>query len=132
MNLDTASNWARIFDFGSGTSTFMFLTPKNGSNVKNRFGIKNNNSSQQIIEGTSALPIGGWYHVAVTLNGSNGTLYVRSNSKDLELSITSIIFILSSITSHNEVPGHKLERAISPYDRAWCRLRFHIKAPLAN
>ena len=28
VNLDTASNWTRIFDFGSGTSTYMFLTPK--------------------------------------------------------------------------------------------------------
>jgi len=28
------------------------------------------------IDGTAALPIGGWHHVAVTLNGSTGTLYV--------------------------------------------------------
>ncbi|XEC95851.1 LamG-like jellyroll fold domain-containing protein [Paenibacillus tarimensis] len=76
VNLDTASNWMRIFDFGSGTSTYMFLTPKNGSNGNIRFGIKNNNSSTQIIDGTSALATGGWHHVAVTLNGSTGTLYV--------------------------------------------------------
>ncbi|MDQ0064097.1 LamG-like jellyroll fold domain-containing protein [Paenibacillus harenae] len=76
VNLDTASNWTRIFDFGSGSSTSMFLTPKNGANGKIRFAIKNNNSSEQIIEGQSALPTGGWHHVAVTLNGSTGTLYV--------------------------------------------------------
>ncbi|GBG08563.1 hypothetical protein PAT3040_03150 [Paenibacillus agaridevorans] len=76
VNLDTASNWSRIFDFGSGTSTYMYLSPKNGANSKIRFAIKNNNSSEQIIEGQSALPTGGWHHVAVTLNGSTGTLYV--------------------------------------------------------
>jgi hypothetical protein len=76
VNLDTVRNWTRIFDFGSGTSTSMFLTPKNGANGKIRFAIKNNNSSEQIIEGQSALPTGGWHHVAVTLNGSTGTLYV--------------------------------------------------------
>ncbi|KRE32653.1 LamG-like jellyroll fold domain-containing protein [Paenibacillus sp. Soil522] len=76
VNLDTVSNWMRIFDFGSGTSTYMFLTPKNGSNGKIRFAIKNNGSSEQIIEGQSALPTGGWHHVAVTLNGATGTLYV--------------------------------------------------------
>jgi hypothetical protein len=76
VNLDAASNWMRIFDFGSGTSTYMFLTPKNGANGKIRFAIKNNGSSEQIIDGTSALATGGWHHVAVTLNGATGILYV--------------------------------------------------------
>lgn len=76
VNLDTASNWTRIFDFGSGTSTYMYLSPKNGANGKICFAIKNNNSSEQIIDGQSALETGGWHHVAVTLNGSTGTLYV--------------------------------------------------------
>ena len=75
VNLDAVSTWMRIFDFGSGTSTYMFLTPKNGSS-KIRFAIRNNGSSEQIIDGTSALPTGGWHHVAVTLNGATGTLYV--------------------------------------------------------
>ncbi|WP_307204969.1 LamG-like jellyroll fold domain-containing protein [Paenibacillus harenae] len=74
--LDAVSNWMRIFDFGSGTSTNMFLTPKNAANGKIRFVIKNNGSSEQIIDGTSALAAGGWHHVAVTLNGATGTLYV--------------------------------------------------------
>ena len=51
VNLDAVSNWMRIFDFGSGTSTNMFLTPKNGANGKIRFAIKNNGSSEQIIDG---------------------------------------------------------------------------------
>jgi hypothetical protein len=76
VNLDSVRNWTSIFDFGSGTSTSMFLTPRNGANGKIRFAIKNNNSSEQIIEGSSALQTGGWHHVAVTLNGSTGTLYV--------------------------------------------------------
>ena len=75
VNLDAVSNWTRIFDFGSGTSTYMFLTPKNGSS-KIRFAIKNNGSNEQAIDGSSALATGGWHHVAVTLNGATGTLYV--------------------------------------------------------
>ena len=54
----------------------MFLTPKNGANGKIRFAIKNNGSAEQIIDGQAALPTGGWHHVAVTLNGSTGILYV--------------------------------------------------------
>ncbi|KRE92085.1 hypothetical protein ASG89_34090 [Paenibacillus sp. Soil766] len=75
VNLDTVSTWSRIFDFGTGGNTYMFLTPK-GSTSKIRFAIKLNGSSEQIINGTAALPTGGWHHVAVTLNGSTGTLYV--------------------------------------------------------
>jgi hypothetical protein len=76
VNLDSVKNWTRIFDFGSGITNNMFLTPKNGANGKLRFAIKNNGSSEQIIDGQSVLPTGGWHHVAVTLNGSVGTLYV--------------------------------------------------------
>jgi hypothetical protein len=79
VNLDAVSNWNRIFDFGSGTSTYMYLTPKNGVNGKIRFVIKNNNSSEQQIDGTAALPTGGWHHVAVTLDGATGILYVDGN-----------------------------------------------------
>ena len=32
--------------------------------------------AEQIIDGTSALATGGWHHVAVTLNGATGILYV--------------------------------------------------------
>ena len=80
VNLDTVSNWMRIFDFGSGSSTNMFLTPKNGANGKIRFAIKNNGSAEQIIDGQAVLPTGGWHHVAVTFNGSTGILYVDGRS----------------------------------------------------
>ncbi|WP_372661900.1 LamG-like jellyroll fold domain-containing protein [Cohnella sp.] len=88
VNLDTASNWTRIFDFGSGSATSMFLTPKNGANGKIRFAIKNNNSREQIIDGQSALATGGWHHVAVTLNGSTGTLYVDGSEVGSNTSMT--------------------------------------------
>ena len=68
-------NWQRIFDFGSGTSNYLFLSPKNGANGKLRFAIKNG-GGEQIIDGNAVLPSGGWHHVAVTLSGTTGTLYV--------------------------------------------------------
>jgi hypothetical protein len=74
VNLNTVTNWTRIFDFGTGTTNYMFLTPKNGTTI--RFAIKSASSTEQVIDGTAALPTGGWHHVAVTLNGSTGTLYV--------------------------------------------------------
>jgi hypothetical protein len=53
----------------------MFLSPQNGANGNIRFEIKNG-SAVRTIEGTSALATGGWHHVAVTLDGTTGMLYV--------------------------------------------------------
>ncbi len=70
-------NWQRVFDFGSGTSVNMFLTPKNGANGNLRFAITTSGGAgEQRIDGTAALTSGGWHHVAVTLSGTTGTLYV--------------------------------------------------------
>jgi hypothetical protein len=76
VNLNTVSNWARLFDFGSGTTNYMFLSPKNGANSKVRFAIRTPAVAEQIIDGAAALPTGGWHHVAVVLSGATGTLYV--------------------------------------------------------
>jgi hypothetical protein len=76
--LDTVSNWSRLMDFGTGTLAYMFLSPKNGTTNVVRFSITPGGSAnQQLIDGTSALPTGQWTHVAVTLSGGIGTLYVN-------------------------------------------------------
>jgi fibronectin type 3 domain-containing protein len=70
-------NWQRVFDFGSGTAVNMFLSPKNGANGKPRFAITTSGGNgEQRIDAASALTSGTWHHIAVTLSGSTGTLYV--------------------------------------------------------
>jgi O-glycosyl hydrolase len=76
--LDTISNWSRVFDFGTGTSVNMFLTPRNGVTGAVRFAITTGGAGgEQQITGSSALPTGTWTHVAVTLSGNTGILYVN-------------------------------------------------------
>lgn len=76
VKLDSISTWSRIFDFGTGTSRNMFLTPRGGSNVI-RFTITTGGySAEQQINGTAALPTGAWKHVAVTKSGNLAILYV--------------------------------------------------------
>jgi hypothetical protein len=67
-------NWQRIFDFGNGTGQYLFLTPRSAAG-RLRFAIKNG-GAEQALE-TSPLPIGQWNHVAVTINGNSGSLYVN-------------------------------------------------------
>ncbi|MEK7951422.1 LamG-like jellyroll fold domain-containing protein [Luteolibacter sp. Y139] len=79
------NNWQRIFDFGNGTGSYLFLTPKSGSNTL-RFVIYQN-GTESALE-TSVLPTGTWTHLAVTLGGGTGKLYVNGNLADTETGIT--------------------------------------------
>jgi hypothetical protein len=80
-DLDSLPTWARLFDFGSGsvgatTGAYMMLTPKSSAS-KIRFAITTSGyNNEQGIESASVLPVTGWHHVAITLNGATGTLYV--------------------------------------------------------
>lgn len=79
VNLGSTQNWTRVFDFGQNTTINMFLTPRAGvGGTPPRFAITVGGSGQeQQITGNSALPTNQWVHVAVTLGGTTGTLYVN-------------------------------------------------------
>ncbi len=73
---NAARNWERVFDFGGGTDRHMFFTPR-ASNGRARFSMTLTGfNGSRFIESSSALPTGRWVHVAVTLAGRQGTLYV--------------------------------------------------------
>jgi hypothetical protein len=94
------SNWQRIFDFGAGQGRYMFLSPRSNTGVV-RFAITTNNGvGEQAIVGTAALPSGQWVHVAVTLAGATGTLYVNGAVAGTNTSMTTAPFRMSS-TSQN-------------------------------
>jgi len=72
--------WQRLFDFGSGTTSNMFLTPENGTTNVLRFAITtagNAAGAESILDGLGALAPG-WHHVAVSIDGStmSMTLYL--------------------------------------------------------
>ncbi len=69
--------WQRVFDFGTGTTNYFFLTPRSSAGTM-RFAITiNGNGSEQQINAPSALPTNSWCHVAVTLDGAKGLLYLN-------------------------------------------------------
>jgi hypothetical protein len=72
------ANWSRLFDLGTGTTTYAFLVPDNGSNGNLRFAITTNgNQNEERIESPNPLPTGTWEYVAVTSAQGVGTLYVN-------------------------------------------------------
>ncbi len=77
VKADSLSNWARIFDFGTGVTDYMFLTPDAGTTNALRFAITTSGGGgEQQLNGPT-LTTGTWYHLAVVLSGNTGTLYVN-------------------------------------------------------
>ena len=76
VKLNALSTWARLFDFGTGTGDFMFLTPT-ASPSGVRFGITTSGSgNEQSINYTNNLSLGVWHNIAVTFAAGIGILYV--------------------------------------------------------
>ncbi len=79
VKLDNLKMWARIFDFGMGENTNMFLTVHGGTSVP-RFAITvGGTASEEIINAGRPLPIGEWVHIAVSVNYSTGvgSIYIN-------------------------------------------------------
>ena len=86
VKLDSIATWARVLDFGTGTTNYMFLTPQSSAGVV-RFAIRTPAVSEQDLDGSFTVPSGAsapWTHIAVTFalnSGSTtnytGTLYVN-------------------------------------------------------
>ena len=77
LTTKTSATWERMFDFGTGTSKYMFLTPDDSSGYV-RFAITTGgNGSEQRLQSSTALPVNAWSFLAVTLSGTTATLYVN-------------------------------------------------------
>ena len=87
VSIGQVITWSRIFDFGTGTSDYMFLTVDAGSGP--RFAIRTSGSGgeQQVNYGTE-LSTGTWTHVAITLSGGTATLYVNGTAVASNTSMT--------------------------------------------
>jgi DUF1680 family protein len=78
VNPAATRSWARLFDFGTGTARYLFLAASTGAGTGPRFAITTGGSgAEQRIVSTQPLPLNAWSHIAVTLAGATGTLYVN-------------------------------------------------------
>ena len=70
-------HWPRIFDFGTGTNDYMFMTPQRR---RRRPPLRDHHQRERSGAATHRrrqLPLNTWSHVAVTLSGKTGTLYLN-------------------------------------------------------
>ncbi|MFI5795749.1 beta-L-arabinofuranosidase domain-containing protein [Streptomyces sp. NPDC051677] len=74
------AGWTRIFDFGNDTTRYLYLAARNASGVP-RFAVTTGGAGgEQGINGTAALPLNQWSHLAVTIAAGAGTLYVNGTA----------------------------------------------------
>ncbi|MEV6813126.1 beta-L-arabinofuranosidase domain-containing protein [Micromonospora sp. NPDC051296] len=83
VRLAASQTNAKIFNFGTGSSVYLSLSPWVSASMGPRFAITTSGTNnEQRIDGTSnSVPVGEWAHVAVTIStaGSIGRLYVNGN-----------------------------------------------------
>lgn len=124
VNPTQNTTWSRLFDLGTGTGDYMFLTLDNGSAL--RFAITTGGAGgEQQITGTGILPTNDWSLVTVTLSGTTGTLYVNGvpvgSNGDMTLHPSSLGSTTQNWIGRSEYNDPYLNAAVDDfniYDRA--------------
>ncbi len=87
VKLTSLDTWARIFDFGDNTTSYMFLTPQS-STGRPRFAIRTPSIGEQIVDSSTTIPLGVWTNIAITLNGSTARLYINGVERGVNAGVT--------------------------------------------
>ena len=118
INLDTISTWSRVFDFGTGTTVNMFLTPRSWTGAV-RFAITIGGAGgEEQIDGNDALPSGVWTHVAVTIQGGKGILYVDGvevGSNNMTLTPNSLGFTTQNYIGKSQYDDPYLNGSVDDF-----------------
>jgi hypothetical protein len=76
VKMDVKTNYMRVFDFGTGTGKYMFLSIQGGSDNVMRYDIKNWGSEQRL-DCNYTLPLDTWTHFAITQSGNTCSMYIN-------------------------------------------------------
>jgi hypothetical protein len=83
-------SWQRILDFGSGTSSYMFLCPRQGTSGNMRFGIRSATVNEQIVNSPGLLDVG-WHHVAVAIDSTARTITLYVEGERIASGATAVL-----------------------------------------
>jgi hypothetical protein len=126
VNPTATPTWSRIFDFGSGTGVYMFLATSAGTTPRFAITINGNAAgAEQVINAPQPLPLGQWTHIAITLTGTTGRMYVNgamvAQNANMTLSPSSMGNTTQNYIGRSQYPDPLLNAAVDDfqiYDRA--------------
>jgi hypothetical protein len=103
VNFDSsnANSWQRIFDFGSGTTNYMFLSPRQATNGSIRFAIRQTTSTAESgVNAPAKLPTS-WHHVAVMIDGTAKTMQLCLDGQVMASGATLVLPKDLGVTTQN-------------------------------
>jgi hypothetical protein len=103
VSFDTAStgSFQRIFDFGTGTTAYLFLTPRVSTNGVIRTAIRNTNSTAESLVNSPAVMSTGWHHVAVVIDGAGKILQLCLDGEVVGSGPTTVLLSDLGSTTQN-------------------------------
>ena len=80
VQIHAQSNWARLFDFGTAKTSFVYLAPEGATGM--HFGMASPSGAPYDLESATPIPAdGAWHHAAVTVDANDSvTLYIDGAS----------------------------------------------------
>jgi concanavalin A-like lectin/glucanase superfamily protein len=72
--------WQRVFDFGRDTQHYFFLSPRDATGMIQCAITPDASTYNQVIESQIPFPTNQWSHVALTMDGQQGVLYLNGNA----------------------------------------------------
>ena len=96
---NTGNAWQRVFDFGTGTTAYMFLTSNNGSRIV-RFAIRSTAVGEQIVNAPAALTTG-WHHVAIVIDSVTMRLQLYQDGTLAASGATTVLPKDMGVTNQN-------------------------------
>ncbi len=91
FNTTNTGSWERIFDFGTGTTAYMFLTPRQGTSGAMRFAITiSSNGSESGLNSPTNLSAG-WHHVVAIIDGTAKTMQLCLDGEVVASGPTAVV-----------------------------------------
>jgi len=119
--------WQRLWDFGTGEDSYMFVTPRIGNNGQLRFAINTEAVAESNITAPATLP-SGWHHVTVTIDSASMTMKLYQDGKLVAEGETPVLPSDLGQTTQNWLGGRSQFAADAYYQGSLDEFRIYNRA----